>query len=420
MTQLTAEQSELSTALDSSVEKAPEVAVTEEQVDSQPASRPLANWRLTRCPHPLKRPFACIAWLVQAVFGGLSLLLVLAILSALPVINLIGLGFLLDVQGRVGRSGKLSHAFPLLDIAPRIGVICLGFWLMLMPVRLLTDFAADATLLQPGSGKTNFLNGLATLVQVAITIHLCCALARGGSVWCFLRPIKNIRWVISRLRQGEFFSGIATSMKGLYHEFSIPAQFRLGLIGLLGALAWILIPTAMLGTPEASRGLPMVVTVVGGAILAIVLTWLPILQTEFATTGQWRSLLALSKARRLFRQTPAVWTVSYLFIYALSLPLFLFKVVSPPRDAMWLLTIVFIISLYPMKLILGMAYFRAARLMNDEENHQPFFLWRWVWSLASVLLLAFYVFIFFFTQFISEDGTQALFENPVFSLPSPF
>src|SRR6516225_11113922 len=84
---------------------------------------------------------ACI-WTVRSLFGIASLILLLAVIAAIPVLNLLALGYLLEVEGRLARSGKLRDAFPLINLAPRLGSIVLGIWAWVIPLRLLTHAAA--------------------------------------------------------------------------------------------------------------------------------------------------------------------------------------------------------------------------------------------------------------------------------------
>jgi hypothetical protein len=99
----------------------------------------------------------------------------------------------------------------------------------------------------------------------------------------------------------------------------------------------------------------------------------------------------------------------------LALPMYLFKIALPPSDAMWLVTIVFIVSIYPVKVITGWAYHRAV-----ARERRAFFGLRWLTRLVLLPLLTMYVFLLFFTQFIGEHGKRVLFEHHAFLLPSPF
>ena len=108
--------------------------------------------------------FDFIGWLIKMLFGIASLILLLAVIAAIPVVNLLALGYLLEVEGRLARSGKLRDAFPLIGLAPRLGSIALGIWAWIVPLRLLANVAADARLIDPGSTSDTVLHILVSVV----------------------------------------------------------------------------------------------------------------------------------------------------------------------------------------------------------------------------------------------------------------
>src|SRR5262245_36568706 len=99
----------------------------------------------------VRRAFGFIGWTIRSLFGIVSLVLMLAVVAAIPIVNFLALGYLLEVEGRVARSGRLRDAFPLVDLAPRLGSMVLGMLLWLVPLRLLAGAAADARLIEAGS-----------------------------------------------------------------------------------------------------------------------------------------------------------------------------------------------------------------------------------------------------------------------------
>ncbi|HAH44022.1 MAG TPA: hypothetical protein DCM07_04065, partial [Planctomycetaceae bacterium] len=104
-------------------------------------------------PHLLRHPLKAAFWMIRMAFGIACLVLFLALIAAVPIVNFIALGYLLDVEGRVARTGKIRLAFPLLDIAPRLGMIVIGVVLWLIPLFLLAGAAADAHLIDPGGSS---------------------------------------------------------------------------------------------------------------------------------------------------------------------------------------------------------------------------------------------------------------------------
>jgi len=392
-----------------------------EFVDPVPATAPplddyRGGARLAEFPtSPWRHPLRAIAWSVRAAFGIVSLIVLLALLAAIPIVNFLVLGYLLEAEGGVARGGRLRRAFPLLSIAPRLGSIVLGIWLWLLPLRILANAAADAGLIDPTSAATRRLDWIVTSLAVAIAVHLCLALARGGSIGCFLRPIKNARWAIRQLRQGGYADRAAAEIGAFVSALRLRYHFWLGVRGFFGALAWLFIPTALFAFASKTEGPQIIVTLVGGLLLIPVLSWLPFLQARFASENRLRGLFELREVRRLFGQAPLAWLIAIITTYVLTLPLYLLKIFLLPQDAMWFVTLVFILSIYPARLVTGWAYGRALKRKRRARLAT-----RWFARLAMAPLLTIYVFLLFFTQFIGQHGKGVLFEHHAFLLPVPF
>ncbi len=373
--------------------------------------------QLTPMPVPWRHPLQAAMWIVRTLFGLLSLIVLLAIVAAIPVVNLLALGYLLEVEGRVGRSGKLRDAFPLLHLAPRFGSIVLGIWLWLIPLRLLAGAATDAQLIDPGSPSDTRLHLLLSILWVAVTVHLCLALARGGSLSSFFRPLKNVRWFRQRLKAGDYLDTASAHVREFVSALRIKHHFWLGLRGLIGAIAWLLLPTALFAAMDGSEGPQLLVTIIGGALLALVLSWMPFLQARFATEQRLRSMFHWKAIRRLFKHAPLAWLLAVAVVYVLALPLYLLKVVLLPQDAYWLITLIFIASIYPSKVAAGWAYHRAVRGQAAGETSSR--VCRWSARMGLLPLLVGFVFLLYFTQFIGAHGTAGLFEHHAFLLPWP-
>ncbi len=376
----------------------------------------IASWdRLRPFPMPWRDPIGSIFWVWNLLFGALSLFGSLALLAAIPVVNFWVLGYLLEAEGRVVRTGKLSYALPMLPIAPRVGTIVLGFWIWLLPIRFISGIAADARILAPGSPVSGGW-GLALIgLSLAVAIHLTMALAYGGTFSAFFRPIRNFRWLRKQWTTGDYF---ATAEKGI-REFTaalkIRHHFMLGLKGFLGAAIWIAIPSALFASlQENDRPGQVLLMLIGAVGLIVVLSWVPFLQARFAAEGRWGAMFELSAIRELYRRSPFFFALVIVFTYTLSLPLYIFKAFGTPQDAMWLVTPIFIISIYPARILAGWAYSRA----NRSEG-RVFVLWRWFWFIVLPILLAIYVLLLFFAPAIGVAGRAVLFEHPALMLPVP-
>ena len=305
-----------------------------EQHEAQQPSEPLATDSLGSIPpipHPVWHPLRAIAWLARMAFGIVSLIFLLSVVAAIPLVNFLALGYLLEVEGRIARTGKLRYAFPLLDLAPRIGSIALGIWVCVVPIRLLASAAADARLIDPGSTVDGVLHSLTLVAAIAVALHICLALARGGGIGCFCRPIKNGRWLLRRLFDAEYWKRAERAVRDFIRGLRLKHHFSLGFRGFLGAALWLVVPTILYSSLENTEEVREVfVALVGGLLLLLVFAWMPFLQARFAAENHFRAMFELRTVRELFRRTPVAWLFALVIVYTLALPLYLFKIILPP------------------------------------------------------------------------------------------
>jgi hypothetical protein len=374
----------------------------------------VTSYRLPPCPHLLRHPLRFTGWLIRATFGIISLTLLLAVIAAIPVVNFLTLGYLLEVEARVARTGRLRDAFLLLDVAPRIGSIVLGTWLWLLPLRLAGAARRDAFFIEPGGPADRFWSVLAPLLAILIGTHICLALARGGALSCFFRPVKNLRWLLQKRREADYVAHATAAVQDFFGRLRLKHHFWLGIRGFAGAALWLVIPTLMFAQAGPDKGPQNLVAFLGAVALLLVLSWLPFLQARFALTGRFRAMFELRTIRTLYRDAPLAWLLAVAVVYVLALPLYLPKVFLLPRDAMWLITLVFIVTIYPARVMTGWVLHRAI-----SRKQTPWFGWRWLSRTIMLPLLALYVFLLFFTPLIGEHGKGVLFEHHALLLPLP-
>ncbi len=369
-----------------------------------------------QCPHPVWHPIQFAGWAVSMTFGIVTLVLALAVVAAIPIVNFIALGYLLDVEGRVARSGKFRDAFPLLPLAPRLGSIVIGIWIFLLPLRLLAWTAADARLISPGSAADRGWHFALHVSMVLVAIHICLALARGGRFSTFFRPLKNLRWFWSQSRTAGYWDRAEQAVWEFLTRIRRTPFFWLGLKGWIGAFLWLVIPTAIFAAANQPNGSAALVSIVGGLLLSVVFAWVPFLQARYAADeGRLSAYRELSAIRELYRRTPLCWSLAAILTYALSLPLFFATIVLPPQDALWMVTPIFIISIFPARVFTGWAYYQATQRLQRAH-----FSWRLGSSLVLMPTLMFYAFVLFFTQFIGASGKLVLFQHHALLLPRPF
>lgn len=367
----------------------------------------------------IRKPFRSLWWLVQVLLGVGFLLPLLSLFASLPGISLLSLGFMLDAEAQVGRSGRFRYAVPLLAVSTRVGTIGFMVLLFLGPIMGISANAEAQNVIHQLSGRApGGLNVLLLVVQFVVFLHLVMAIANGGAISCFLRPIRNTRRFFRRFWSGEFASAAnfwATRFQEMFRPWH---HLKLALYGVGGALIWLAIPTALLGTastrPHADPGPAVALSLLGGALLVPVAAWLPLLQCHQAVTERFSAIFELKVAREIICRAPIRWAVATILIYGLAIPLYLSKVVLPPADAFWLFTPLFIVVIYPTRILMGWVYGTGMRM----DSRSPRII-RWPTKVFMIPLLGVYALILFAVPMTSELGRQAMFENHAFLLPVP-
>jgi hypothetical protein len=373
-----------------------------------------AAGRIERIPHVLRHPLRAAWWVVTTLLGMFWLWVLLAVVAAIPIVNFLTLGYLLEAEGRVARTGKLRDGFPLLRQARRVGTVIFWTWLWVLPIWWLSSAASDAALIDAGGRAARVLGVVRPTLAILVAVHLCLALARGGTVGCFLRPLKNVRWCWTRWRRGELLGIVGDASDAFVARLRLRHHFVLGVEGFVGLLLWLLVPTALLAMlRETGRPLQVIAAALGGALLTVVLAWGPFLQARFAAERRWGALFEWRAVRTLFTHAPLAWLVTVVAVYVLSLPLYLLKIALPPDDAKWLVNLVFLAGIFPARLLTGWAYHRATA--RDVPRRRG---WKWFGRVVLVPLLAVYVFFVFLTPLIDEHGRWVLFEHHALLLPA--
>lgn len=349
-------------------------------------------------------------WLI----GFATMVLSLALISAVPLLNFLSLGYLLEASARVARGGKLRYGFIGIRKFARVGKIALAIWLWTLPIRLVHSFWQDAELIRAGSEQADQLRVFLSILIVLVSLHLTWALIRGGRFRHFLwpAPIRFLRW----LGEKEKWSPIRSALVDFCDDVRPVHYWLLGLGGFLGAAAWLLLPVGilLLASAISNPGASFLVSLVGGILLGVAVLFVPFLQTRYAVNRRFREFFSISGARNLFRRAPVAFWLALFVTLLFALPLYLLKIELTPREVAWLPNLVFVLFIFPARLLVGWAISRALR---REENR----IWvaRWTARLAAFPVVAAYVFLVWLTQYLSWHGTFSLFEQHAFLVPAP-
>jgi hypothetical protein len=345
------------------------------------------------------------------LFGLVSLLVGLSTLAALPLVQFLSLGYFLESSARVARTGRLRDGFIGVRRAARIGGLATGIWLATVPAWLIGTLAQSAELIDPGGPSARGWRVVLIVVAGLTLLHVLAACARGGRLRHFLWPFGHPFWLVRRLQEGGLYAEARDGFWAFLAALRLPYYFRLGLVGFLGTLAWLIVPAILISA--GGRVPPL--GLLGALILAIVVPFLPFLQVRYAVEGRAAALFSRRAIRERFRRAPWAFVFSLMVLLLASIPLYLLKIEMIPREAAWLPSLVFVGFLAPARLLTGWAYARSGR--RDRPSHWSF---RLLGRLAIIPVAAFYVLIVFLSQYTSWRGVASLYEQHAFLLPVPF
>ncbi|MFT5122196.1 MAG: hypothetical protein ACI9TH_003710 [Kiritimatiellia bacterium] len=350
--------------------------------------------------------------LAEWLFGVLALIFGLAFLSALPVLNLLVLGYLLEVSARVSASGRWRDGPVGVRKAAVLGRMALGTWLVLWPARLVSDLWQSATLVNP-SGEAKGWRVFLIVIVVWTLIHICWSIIRGGKLRHFFwpAPLRFVKWLGKPKHLSHARDAVFDYIQGL----QLPGYFWMGLRGFVGAASWLVIPVALMILASAlPQGGNLLLSLLGGLILAGVILYLPFLEVRFAVERRFGAMYEVAAVRAWFRRAPVAFFFAFLITLLLSIPLYALKVEMTPQEVAFLPGLLFVILGFPARVMTGWAVGRAQK---REQPRHGFFCFM---SRVAVLPLAFaYVLLLYLSQFFSWHGVYSLLEQHAFLVPAP-
>jgi hypothetical protein len=395
------------------------------------------------------RPFGWIYVAFEWAVGVPCLLFGLAFLAAIPVLQFLSLGYLLEVSGRIARTARWRDNVPrgrgLLGFglylgqlavrfagcligarkAARVGFVVAGVWLLLLPLRLVSGAALSAQIIDPGGPVARTWKIGLTVLTVAtagfivLGLYAMLLVGRALSSWWHGEPFV----LFGRLRHGGFYTEARDGVWDFVASLHLPYYFWLGLRGFAGTLLWLVLPISLIalgrvigqhGSQAAGPG--FLVGLAGAVQLMFVLVQLPFLQARFAAENRFRALFEWHVVLRQFRRAPWAFGLAVVVTLLFALPLYLLKIEVVPREAAWLPGLVFIVFILPARMVSGWAY---ARSLRRGDRPRPWFVVATapLWSLP---VAAVYVLAVFLTQYTSWNGIWSLYEQHAFLLPVPF
>src|SRR5262245_35433336 len=99
----------------------------------------------------LLRPLAWIVRGLLTVIGVATMILALAVVATIPVLQLVSLGYLLEVSGRIVRTGRVRSGFIGVKPAGAVGCVLIVLGLVWLPLKFAGSMAENARIIAPGS-----------------------------------------------------------------------------------------------------------------------------------------------------------------------------------------------------------------------------------------------------------------------------
>ena len=346
-------------------------------------------------------------------FGFVAIMVMLAVCSVVPLLNFLSLGYLLHVSGTVARTGRLRDGFIGVQKASVIGSVAIGTWLIVWPARIVSGFCKDAEIVAPGSRIATIWHAGLVVITALTLVHIVWACLRGGSLRHFFwpAPLKLLRW----LRSADAVTQVRQAVQKYLLGLRLPFYFWLGLRGFAGALLWLIVPVGIIfAATRVPLGGAIALSLLGGIFLLFVVMHLPFLQTHLAETDRFRSIFELRQVRQRFLRAPWAFWTALLVTLLLALPLYLLKIELTPRELAWLPALLFVILIFPARMLTGWAMNRAQK--REEPRH-----WfpRWT-ARAGILPVALaYVLMVYAAPYLSWNGAMSLLEQHAFLVPAP-
>jgi hypothetical protein len=346
-----------------------------------------------------------VAWL----FGLLSLLIGLALLASVPIGQFLSMGYFLESSARVARSGRWRDGFIGVRKAARIGGVFVGAGLALVPYALVSSYTRSASLIDPdGRVERLWRTGLA-VIAILTFLHLVAASIRGARIRHYLWPVGSAIWWIRLRKQRGVYARSRDDFWSFLKSFRWNQYFKVGLIGYVGSFVWLAPPAFLI----SQGGKFPLVGAIGTLWLLIVVPFLPFLQVRYAVEDRWRALFEVRAVRGQYRRAPWAFAFALLVLLAASIPLYLVKIETVPREAAWLPGLFFVSFLAPAHILTGWAYSRAGR--REKQRHWSF---RIIGRLAIVPAALLYVLVVLLAQYTTWGGSATLYQQHAFLLPA--
>ena len=354
----------------------------------------------------------CLHSTFETFLGWLSMMVILAIVAVIPILNVISLGYLLEMSTRVSQSGRFRDGMMGFKKAAMIGRILLSSYLCLLPTQLLLELQHAAELTDPQGENHHFFIVLTRVVLFITLFHILWACIRGAKFRHFLWPAPLGFWKWLK-EPHSFIPPIRSWLKKLPLAL-IRDHFILGLKAFIGSILWLILPIGIMIFASFLPPGGQVLSIPAGFAFMYVILHLPFLQIHLAREKSFKAIFQLKKVRADFKKAPLLSWLALFITLLFATPLYLLKIELTPKEIAWLPSLFFVIFIYPARLFTGWVIFKTKQ--KEQDSHVIF---RWMGKLAVIPILIAYLILVFIAQYLSWNGAFSLLEQHAFLVPAP-
>lgn len=341
---------------------------------------------------------------LSGVWNLVSLTVLLAVVAAIPIVQLVSLGYLLQAAANLSSGRSWRTALPGIQLAGRIATFAMLTALLWLPVLLVTDLSYSVQLLRPGTSQAVAWRVAAFVVASGWLMWVTWAAMRGGRWWHMLWP-RPVRFA-KQIWRPATWSKAADDLWALFERTRCAQLWWLGLRAAVGALIWLAIPVSMMiiGLRAEQMEIAPLIGLLGAISLTWVMLFLPFLQILMAERNRFKDIFSVREVRRRFRHAPLAMGLSLILLFALSIPLYLLRIEATPEQLTWLPSLFFVGFMFPSKLALGAAMGYGARRPRPRN-----FCLRWSARLLCVAASLTYVGALYIAQFIAWEPNYVMY-----------
>lgn len=361
-----------------------------------------------------RRWYAWPFWLLGRSWDLASLAILLAVVTAAPVLQVASLGYVLFAAGRLANGQPWRTAFPGLRAAGKLGTFAMLATLSWVPIYVLTDLAYSAQLLDPNSVNARGWRVGAFLFAAMWVVHVGWAAMRGGRWWHFLWPAP-VQFVC-RIWRLSLWSRASDQLYDFVTSLQFPMLWWLGARATVGVLLWTCVPVSLMIIGERAKfDAALLVGLIGAVAMMVVMLYLPLLQVRMAAKNRFTEIFNVLAIRQSFMRAPWFCGLSLFVMCGLAIPLYLLRIEATPSELVWAPSLVFVALMLPAKLLIG-----AALGYADKRAKMRHWLSRWCAFAIVIVSVMSYVGALYVAQIIAWHGAFEIYFQHALLVPAPF